>query len=241
MAANKREEWEIERDREEISSLLARYRRMPHQRIADVLNKRRKDEYRNAVTEATADLREGDPIPAVPPPYELTRQMVTYEVKNLKREWRKFALEKFEAARAQQLATIDELERVAWEGYERSTRVATSLHERTVDVTVAAKDRDPDGTGLVREIKIPATKKTRDKTQEQLIGNPRFLEVIDRQIQRRNELLGLVTEEVNVNVQPTDVKLVAGFDPKAWDAAGEQEPPATAPPSTDAGTTETTT
>src|SRR5205809_4725658 len=103
MAAPKREEWQIFRDREEIAGLLARNRRMPHYRIAEVLNQRRQDDYRRLVNEAMKDLGADAPIPNVPPPYTLSRQMIDREVRVLEREFQRRASEKFEVAKAYHL------------------------------------------------------------------------------------------------------------------------------------------
>lgn len=206
MAARKREDWEIDRDRQEIASLMARNRRILHKQIADILNQRRQDEYTAALLEDPAALE----------PYTLTRQMVDYEVRALKRLWRKKATDKIELLVDLQLNEIDELARAAWDGYERSIRAADTLTRQTTAVEVDAVALD-ESSQTVKSIKLPATKTIDTRKREQLIGNPRFLEVVGEQIKARNDLLGLTNNDVNVQILPTDIKLVAGFNPADWD------------------------
>lgn len=222
MAARKREDWEIERDRSEIAVLLARNRRVLHKQIADILNRRRREEYETALADD----------PDAPEPYTLTRQMIDYEVRALKRQWRKQSQTKIEQLVDAQLNEIDELARAAWEGYERSIRAADTLTKATTAVEVDAVALD-ESDQQIKSIKLPAVKTIETRKREQLIGNPRFLEVVAEQIRARNDLLGLTSNDLNVTVLPTDIKLVAGFNPVEWDKkenqSGDDTKPAESP------------
>jgi hypothetical protein len=222
MAENKRSDYEIERDREEIAALLARNRRMSHQRIADTLNRRRVEEYRRAISEAMNQLGENDPIPDIPQPYTLTRQMIDYDVKALEREFRKRAAEKYDTAKGYQLHEAEELLRTAWVDYERSKRPLEGTKTKTKDIELRTTEQfDADGL-LSRRIVVPARSIVEDKKIEQHFGDPRYLGIVRDMLVHRAELMNLIDNDVNLNVAPTDVKLVAGFNPAEWDKPAQE-------------------
>ncbi len=232
MAENKREEWEVERDRDEIATLLARYRRMTHKRIAEILNQRREEEYRQALANL-GELPSGQPIPAINPPYTLTRQMIDYDVKAIERRLIKHSTEKFEKHFARQLAAAEELHDTAWADYERTKKVADELVEEKsqVDVTTSVEEffeDDREASEIIfnrrgkKRFKVPALKTKSKRKRKQLLGDPRFLLVVDRAQTRIENLLKLVgPQEINLNLPPTT--LVEGFDPKQWDKAAKDK------------------
>ena len=220
MAENKRSDYERERDREEIAALLARNRRMSHQRIADTLNRRRAEEYRRAVSDALGELGENDPIPDIPPPYTITRQQVDYDVRVLEKEFRRRAAERFETAKGYQLVEVDELLRTAWADYERSKRPIESEQRQTKAIELRTTEKfDAEDDSLTRRIVVPATAVVERKKREAGYGDPRFLQIIDRGLERRARLMNLETEQIDLNLPGADIKLVAGFDPATWDQA----------------------
>lgn len=231
MAENKREDWQVERDREEIMSLLVRHRRISHQKIAEILNARRVEEYRHALTNLDT-LEDDAPIPDVQPPYTLTRQMIDYDIKAIRKEWKKSRQEKFDQHKDYQLAQIEELARAAWDGYERSQRVRDEMTtstsnietqvgiEEVLDENRSDKEkhdlRGPRGGKL--RFTVPATRNTTTRKREQLLGDPRFLLVVDRALERREKLLGLEPPKtVNVNVQKALAELL-GVSPDSLPA-----------------------
>ena len=238
MAENKREDWEIDRDRLEISQLLARYRNITHRRIADLLFERRTVEYKQALKELDAlDADSGIPN-APPPPYRLTRQMIDYDIKAIRTGWRKESRQKFEEHLSRQLASAYELHSAAWEGYERTIGESNELQEDRETValktTVAGvidglEEKTLAGLLSTLDLKRPVTLpgatriKLRRKKAQQL-GDPRFLAIADKAQERIDKLLGLnAPQEVNLNTPGAgDIVLVAGFDPKQWDEAAAQ-------------------
>ena len=53
-------------------------------------------------------------------PYTLSRQMIAYDIAELKQRWTEAAVESFGLAQAKALRKLDEVEREAWSQYERS-------------------------------------------------------------------------------------------------------------------------
>ena len=211
MAENKREDWEIERDREEIAQLLVRHRSITHKRIADVLNRRRKDEYKNALA-GLGELGSDEPIPDIRQPYTLTRQMIDYDVKAITRELRKRSLEKMEVVKARQLARYEDLYETARNDYERSKGEVSEIQEdkETVGLktTVGEVADQVDGalTGLLstreRDRKVVLGGASRVKTKRkksQLIGDPRFLVAAAKPLERIDALFNLGSVNVNLN------------------------------------------
>ncbi|MEN3329029.1 MAG: hypothetical protein V7638_3836 [Acidobacteriota bacterium] len=218
MAETKRSQYEIERDREEIAALLARNRRMSHQRIADILNRRRVEEYENALRSVLDGLGPNDPIPNVPLPYTLTRQMIDYDVKVLERDFRRRATEKYDTMKGYLIHHWEELFRTAWIDYEKSKRPLDETQETETNIALRTTEEfDADNPELTRRIVVPARKIQQKKKRAQGYGDPRFLKVIGETLRDLAEVTGVVDKEVNLNLAPTDVKLVAGFNPADWD------------------------
>lgn len=233
MAKNKRTEIEIIRDREEIAELYVR--RTPQHRIAEILNQRRRDEHEAAVKKqdeqiarAMKNVKAGDPIPAfdveVPQPYELTRQMIGYDLNAIRADWVKNTRNSLNEAIARQLASIDEMERVAWEGYERSCKERDSYEKQQTSFVRDAEEienpLDPE-----RKRIIPGRSETRTvekRKRFKLTGDPRWLAAVDRALARRERLLGLFAEAPGQHFphdpdgESQDILLVQGFDPASW-------------------------
>ena len=91
--------------------------------------------------------------------------------------WLASAIRDFDAAKAQELAKIDEVERAAWGAWERSTK----------DKEVAVQESD--GT-LDQQTRKPRLKKATFRKEGQS-GNPAFLSTILNCIERRCSILGL--------------------------------------------------
>ena len=145
MGAPKRKPFQIHKDRVEIATLYLQGKRQFE--IAQILS--------------TDQARE----------YTLTQQTISRDLKMIQRDWQRSAIIKFDEARAQELAKIDNLEREYWRAWERSkTEKKQTVKQRT------------EGAEL----------KELTRVQEwEAIGDHRFLEGIQWCINRRCELLGL--------------------------------------------------
>jgi hypothetical protein len=145
MAAPKRKPFQIHKDRVEIATLYLQGKLQFE--IAQILS---------------TDQARG---------YTLTQQTISRDLKMIQRDWQRSTIVKFDEARAQELAKIDNLEREYWRAWERSkTEKKHSEKEKTEGVQL-------------KEV-------TRVEKWE-LIGDHRFLEGIQWCINRRCELLGL--------------------------------------------------
>ncbi len=98
----------------------------------------------------------------------VAQSTVSADLKAIRREWRDSRIRDFDEAVAMELKKLDNLEREAWSGWERTQQPAESTK-----VT-------QDGSG-----------KKAEKTVKQQQGNPRFLEQVHRCIAGRRTLLGL--------------------------------------------------
>lgn len=104
---------------------------------------------------------------------------VSLDLKIVRRQWEKSALDDFNAMRSEELQKVERLEREAWAAWERSQKPAQS----------AVVDGD-------------AKKGTR-KTIKNQHGNPRFLQVVLSCIASRRDILGL---DAPRKLAPTDVE-----------------------------------
>ncbi len=99
---------------------------------------------------------------------EVSQQQVSYDLKAIHSHWRDIPLAQLTELKAQELARINELERVYWEAWQRSLTPK--------EITSSAKDGD--------KVKV-------GKRSEQRNGNPAFLKGVMDCIDRRCKLLGL--------------------------------------------------
>ena len=129
----------------------------------------------------------------------VTRQQISYDIKELHRRWVKEQIINIDAAKARELARVDKLEREAWDAWERSQQDAETI---TTEKAVLAKGADADKRA--KEV----------HRREGQVGDPRFLSVIEWCIERRAKLLGLdaptkqQSENLNIDMgQLTDDQL----------------------------------
>lgn len=166
MAAPKRNQTERVRDKREIARLYLR-EQMSQVEIVAILNAR-------------------DDIG-----YEVSQQMVSYDLCDLRSEWLQSAMMDFNDAKARELARIDYLELVNWEAWERSREDAETQVRKTKGL---AQIIDDGKSHVIRQ--QPVESATTIKGQA---GDPRFLAGIQWCIERRCKILGVDA--------PTDLKV----------------------------------
>lgn len=105
----------------------------------------------------------------------IDQAQVSRDLKALRELWLASAVRDFDAAKAQELAKIDEVERAAWGAWEKSTQNKEVATQETDGVTEAGRPR----------IKKAVLRK------EGQSGNPAFLNTILTCIERRCAILGL--------------------------------------------------
>jgi len=102
-----------------------------------------------------------------------SQQQVSSDLKAVQRQWLASSIRDFDAVKSEQLAKIDRIERAAWESWERS------LQPRAVTVQEVV-----DGEHRTKKVSI---------RKEEQVGDPRFLQIAQRCIDQRCDILGLST------------------------------------------------
>lgn len=100
----------------------------------------------------------------------VVQSTVSSDLQALRTQWRESGIRDFDLSRAIELEKLDRIEREAWDAWERSKRPAQSA--------VVSGDA--------------GNQQTRRSTKSQ-IGDPRFLDLINKCIAQRRALLGLDT------------------------------------------------
>lgn len=105
-------------------------------------------------------------------PYSLSHAQVHHDLKLILAEWVEHRERDFDQAAARELEKVNHLERTAWEAWERSVGIRQT---RTVE-----NKTDSDGESNREQIR-----------EEDLNGDPRYLQAVQWCIAKRCELLGL--------------------------------------------------
>ncbi len=112
----------------------------------------------------------------------VTQQQVSYDLKVIQRRWNMDTAINLDAAKMRELAKLDELERVYWEGYHAS--------QEPKKTTVTEREEVPIGQTGATVPRIRARVVTEERE-----GNPVFLGGVERCIEARRKLLGLDAPE----------------------------------------------
>jgi len=115
-------------------------------------------------------------------PYTLSQAAIHHDIGTILDRWRKTACEGIEAHKARELARLAEAERNAWHQFQRSQRDRV----RRVKETTSGVD----GTN---------TKKS--TMREEQCGDPRYLDIVLRCIEKRCKILGV---DAPTKIAPTD-------------------------------------
>lgn len=102
--------------------------------------------------------------------YRISQQTISNDIAELRKRWMASSVRNFDEAKANELAKIDHLEMTAWQAYEASMKPI--IKQRT--------SKKVDGQ---------VTEATQEATRG--YGDPRFLDMIYRCIDKRCKLLGL--------------------------------------------------
>lgn len=179
-------------------------------------NRKAKDDTAVAARRAIVAERylRGDFQSAIAKALRVNQGTISRDLEALRQQWRESALQDFDARKAQELAKLDETERAAWQGWERSLRDA----EKTV-----TRNND-DGTETTTTIEGQA-------------GDPRFLNVVVSCVERRAELLDLnpakktILQDVSALSGPLNVTIELHTKAKEGDGDSAQGvPPASSAP-----------
>jgi hypothetical protein len=129
----------------------------------------------------------------------VSQQQVSHDLKTVQREWLASSLRDFDTIKAEQLAKIDRIESEAWQAWERS------LQPREVSVQEVTQ-------GEHRINKVTLRKEGQD-------GDPRYLQIAQRCIDQRIDLLGIgASAEANKALAAGLASLLAQATSPAADA-----------------------
>jgi hypothetical protein len=103
----------------------------------------------------------------------VSQQQVSHDLKIVQRQWLASSIRDFDTHKAELLAKIDAVERAAWAAWDRS------LQPREVTLQKRITGKDPRDEASIR--------------RETPVGDPRFLERIQKCIEQRCDILGIST------------------------------------------------
>jgi predicted transcriptional regulator len=147
----------------------------------------------------------------------VTQATVSLDLKAIQEEWTRSTLIDFNEQKGAQLAKIDEIERAAWEGWNRSVKAAVTKTKERVLAVPPPKDDDQSAPSRKKGVvPLVPVKVTENKKLVGQAGDPRFLERVSWCVEQRSKLLGLYPKEekpqTNVYVIPWE-QVSAGPEP----------------------------
>lgn len=112
------------------------------------------------------------------------------DVNALLAEWRETRIENLDHAVQLELERIDDIVREAWDAWEKSKKDAEVVRSRQIGVAAKKSDDGDDGENRIETVRL-------ERTSAELInyGDPRYLEIIHRNLSERRKLLGLYSPE----------------------------------------------
>jgi len=120
----------------------------------------------------------GETQAAIAQRFAVNQSQISRDLKVIQKEWVKAGNVNIDRAKAAALSKLDEVERQAWLGWERSLKDAEKQKISTGSEEEAKGKKKPKGARI-------------EKVTEGQSGNPRFLEVVIRSIERRCLILGI--------------------------------------------------
>ena len=127
----------------------------------------------------------------------LSSGTVHADIKRLLKEYQKERLDNVEERVTAELARLDLVIREAWEQWEESKKPWRDVQQTEYGVPSTPDDEDEGGGGK-RPTSIQAVKAVRKTATERGIGDPRYLDIIIRALERRAKLLGLDKQQVDI-------------------------------------------
>jgi hypothetical protein len=112
----------------------------------------------------------------------LSQSQVSRNLKTLQRRWRDAAVRNVDDRKAEELAKIDALEREYWAAWERSKTEKTTTRAAKRDMAIPPGPHGNPRVGTVTEA---------SRTEEESIGDPRYLAGVQWCITKRCDILGL--------------------------------------------------
>lgn len=136
-------------------------------------------------------------------PYNITPRQISYDIETLHKRWRKSQLVDYDAAKAKELAHLDELEKEYWIAWQNSLKKEEIVQSETIQ----------DGSSF-RGTDGPVKKRNRArKTERSSYGEAAYLQGVQWCIEQRCKILGLSSTTQNINVSWRKQAEQAGVDP----------------------------
>lgn len=127
---------------------------------------------------------------------------VKADIDFLLKEWQEFRITNVDANIQLELQRIDNIVREAWGAWEKSKEDYKRIRQQQDRVPVGG---DAGGDGEEGDLSLVHASQTTENVVE--CGDPRYLDVINRQLQERRKLLGLYAPEKQVSVSSANVKV----------------------------------
>lgn len=111
------------------------------------------------------------------------------DIQALLKEWRELRIENLDHAVQLELERIDDVVREAWDAWEKSKQDYERKKAKQQGVLPKSADEDADQEG------ISTTRIEQQREEIRCYGDPRYLEVIHKNLAERRKLLGLYSPE----------------------------------------------
>lgn len=116
----------------------------------------------------------------------VTQGTISNDLAAVRKEWLASAVRDFDARISEELAKLEAIERAAWEAWLRSCEDTEIRHERSEQVRRTTKGAN----GKKGPAKMVPVRQIADTTRRKQVGDPRFLEQVERCVLARLRLLG---------------------------------------------------
>lgn len=141
----------------------------------------------------------------------ITIKEIEFELESIRTAWMRSTLFDFNTAKMKELARLDEVEREAWEAWERSKLKHVRLEYMVTD------DQVPFSPERIAKVQ----RKKKYKVIEATVGDIKYLEVIERMIKMRCEIIGLFQAK-QLQIDWRTEAIQSGMDEKTLDAVKEK-------------------
>jgi hypothetical protein len=146
-----------------------------------------------------------------PPERHLTPKAIHLDLQAIQKAWAQSTLYDFNAAKVKELARLDEAEREAWDAWERSKEKHVRVEYEISD------DQVPFSADKIADVK----RKKRRKVIEATVGDIKYLEMVERLIKMRCDIIGLFSAQ-KFQIDWRTEALQSGMDEATIDAVREK-------------------
>ena len=145
------------------------------------------------------------------PERPLSPKAIFLDLQAIRNSWLQSTLIDFNAAKAKELARLDEAEREAWEAWDRSKDKHVRIEYDVAD------DQVPFSVNAIANVH----RQRRHKVIEATVGDIKYLEMVERMIKMRCDILGLFQAQ-KLQIDWRAEALQTGMDEETIDAVKEK-------------------